>query len=169
MVRAASARLAADYLVRSVVGESSAQEAMPELSAGLLLFRETAMGVEVLLVHPGGPFWARTDVGASRRLRPNNQKCSPLCGRRCRHSQLAKRADRDLKRGMIHEAVLSQFFPVAAAIRACIARVRCGTMPTIRSMSISSRDPWSVSWSVSPGRSRHPLCENRRRCPISRN
>jgi len=64
MVRPASARLAADYRVRSVDGESSAQEAMPELSAGRLLFRETAMGVEVLLVHPGGPFWARTDVGA---------------------------------------------------------------------------------------------------------
>jgi predicted NUDIX family NTP pyrophosphohydrolase len=33
-------------------------------SAGLLLFRETVAGVEVLLVHPGGPFWARTDDGS---------------------------------------------------------------------------------------------------------
>jgi predicted NUDIX family NTP pyrophosphohydrolase len=32
-------------------------------SAGLLLFRETA-GLEVLLVHPGGPFWAKKDDGA---------------------------------------------------------------------------------------------------------
>ena len=30
-------------------------------SAGLLLFRETATGLEVLLVHPGGPFWAKKD------------------------------------------------------------------------------------------------------------
>ena len=37
---------------------------MPKKSAGLLLFRETAAGVEVLLVHPGGPFWARKDDGA---------------------------------------------------------------------------------------------------------
>ncbi|MDQ2678783.1 MAG: NUDIX domain-containing protein [Actinomycetota bacterium] len=34
-------------------------------SAGLLLFRRTGdAGVEVLVVHPGGPFWARKDLGA---------------------------------------------------------------------------------------------------------
>jgi len=33
-------------------------------SAGLLLFRRTPAGVEVLLVHPGGPLWARKDEGA---------------------------------------------------------------------------------------------------------
>ncbi len=33
-------------------------------SAGLLLFRETPEGVEVLLVHPGGPYWAKKDDGA---------------------------------------------------------------------------------------------------------
>jgi predicted NUDIX family NTP pyrophosphohydrolase len=33
-------------------------------SAGLLLFRETAAGLEVLLVHPGGPFWAKKDDGS---------------------------------------------------------------------------------------------------------
>jgi predicted NUDIX family NTP pyrophosphohydrolase len=34
-------------------------------SAGLLLFRSGASGVlEVLLVHPGGPFWAKKDDGA---------------------------------------------------------------------------------------------------------
>jgi predicted NUDIX family NTP pyrophosphohydrolase len=37
---------------------------MSKKSAGLLLFRETAAGVEVLLVHPGGPFWARKDDGS---------------------------------------------------------------------------------------------------------
>ncbi|ADT99394.1 MULTISPECIES: NUDIX domain-containing protein [Mycolicibacterium] len=37
---------------------------MPKLSAGLLLFRETDGVVEVLLGHPGGPFWARKDEGA---------------------------------------------------------------------------------------------------------
>jgi predicted NUDIX family NTP pyrophosphohydrolase len=35
-----------------------------KLSAGLLLHRTTAAGVEVLLVHPGGPFWAKKDDGA---------------------------------------------------------------------------------------------------------
>jgi predicted NUDIX family NTP pyrophosphohydrolase len=33
-------------------------------SAGLLLHRRGAGGREVLLVHPGGPFWTRRDLGA---------------------------------------------------------------------------------------------------------
>jgi predicted NUDIX family NTP pyrophosphohydrolase len=33
-------------------------------SAGVLLYRRRASGLEVFLVHPGGPFWARKDVGA---------------------------------------------------------------------------------------------------------
>ena len=33
-------------------------------SAGLLLYRDGARGREVLLVHPGGPFWARRDAGS---------------------------------------------------------------------------------------------------------
>jgi predicted NUDIX family NTP pyrophosphohydrolase len=33
-------------------------------SAGLLLYRRGAAGIEVLLVHPGGPFWARRDEHA---------------------------------------------------------------------------------------------------------
>jgi predicted NUDIX family NTP pyrophosphohydrolase len=37
---------------------------MPRLSAGLLLYRVVDRGVQVLLVHPGGPFWARRDAGA---------------------------------------------------------------------------------------------------------
>jgi predicted NUDIX family NTP pyrophosphohydrolase len=37
---------------------------MPKLSAGLLLYRRANGDVEVLLVHPGGPFWAKKDDGA---------------------------------------------------------------------------------------------------------
>ena len=37
---------------------------MPKTSAGILLFRRRPHGLEVLLVHPGGPFWARKDEGA---------------------------------------------------------------------------------------------------------
>jgi len=33
-------------------------------SAGILLFRRSGEELEVLLVHPGGPFWARRDAGA---------------------------------------------------------------------------------------------------------
>jgi predicted NUDIX family NTP pyrophosphohydrolase len=37
---------------------------MPKLSAGLLLYRGEGPGLEVLIGHPGGPFWARKDEGA---------------------------------------------------------------------------------------------------------
>jgi predicted NUDIX family NTP pyrophosphohydrolase len=36
----------------------------PRQSAGILLFRRSAAGLEVLLAHPGGPFWAHRDAGA---------------------------------------------------------------------------------------------------------
>ncbi len=37
---------------------------MPRLSAGLLLYRRADDGIEVLIGHPGGPFWARKDDAA---------------------------------------------------------------------------------------------------------
>jgi predicted NUDIX family NTP pyrophosphohydrolase len=37
---------------------------MPKRSAGILLYRRNERGLEVFLVHPGGPFWARKDRGA---------------------------------------------------------------------------------------------------------
>lgn len=37
---------------------------MAKQSAGLVLYREREDGVEVFLVHPGGPFWAKKDAGA---------------------------------------------------------------------------------------------------------
>jgi predicted NUDIX family NTP pyrophosphohydrolase len=37
---------------------------VPKLSAGLLLYRVRDGAVEVLIAHPGGPFWARKDAGA---------------------------------------------------------------------------------------------------------
>jgi predicted NUDIX family NTP pyrophosphohydrolase len=37
---------------------------MPKQSAGLLLYRINDQKLEVFLVHPGGPFWAKKDRGA---------------------------------------------------------------------------------------------------------
>jgi predicted NUDIX family NTP pyrophosphohydrolase len=41
-------------------------EAAPRLrqSAGILLYRRTSAGIEVLLGHPGGPYFENKDVGA---------------------------------------------------------------------------------------------------------
>ncbi|HVE70316.1 MAG TPA: NUDIX domain-containing protein [Thermoanaerobaculia bacterium] len=33
-------------------------------SAGIVLYRRRGEGLEVFLVHPGGPFWAKKDLGA---------------------------------------------------------------------------------------------------------
>ena len=37
---------------------------MAKRSAGLLIYRRSGGDVRVLLVHPGGPFWAKKDDGA---------------------------------------------------------------------------------------------------------
>ena len=37
---------------------------MPKRSAGLLMYRRRGGALELLLVHPGGPFWAKKDEGA---------------------------------------------------------------------------------------------------------
>jgi predicted NUDIX family NTP pyrophosphohydrolase len=50
------------YLERS--SATSHGNARPRQSAGLLMFRLRDGEPEVLLVHPGGPFWAKKDEGA---------------------------------------------------------------------------------------------------------
>jgi predicted NUDIX family NTP pyrophosphohydrolase len=37
---------------------------MAARSAGILMYRRNAVGIDVLLVHPGGPFWRNRDLGA---------------------------------------------------------------------------------------------------------
>jgi len=37
---------------------------MATISAGIVLYRPAKGGVEIFLVHPGGPFWARKDDAA---------------------------------------------------------------------------------------------------------
>jgi len=37
---------------------------MPKTSAGLLMYRSQEEVFEVFLVHPGGPFWAKKDLGS---------------------------------------------------------------------------------------------------------
>ena len=37
---------------------------MAEFSAGIVLYRRAGAAIEVLLIHPGGPFWRHKDAGA---------------------------------------------------------------------------------------------------------
>jgi predicted NUDIX family NTP pyrophosphohydrolase len=47
------------------LGEEDSERLMAKkLSAGIVLYRRREHGIEVLLVHPGGPFWAKKDDGA---------------------------------------------------------------------------------------------------------
>ena len=40
---------------------------MPINSAGILMYRRSGEGIEVLLVHPGGPFWRKRDLALQLR------------------------------------------------------------------------------------------------------
>jgi predicted NUDIX family NTP pyrophosphohydrolase len=40
------------------------EKALTAASAGILMYRQTSSGLEVLVVHPGGPFWRNKDEGA---------------------------------------------------------------------------------------------------------
>jgi predicted NUDIX family NTP pyrophosphohydrolase len=46
------------------VGHGREIVTVPLRSAGIILYRRRKVGVEVLLVHPGGPFWRHRDEGA---------------------------------------------------------------------------------------------------------
>jgi predicted NUDIX family NTP pyrophosphohydrolase len=46
------------------VSSSKRTTARPNVSAGILAFRRSEGGLEVLLVHPGGPFWRNKEDGA---------------------------------------------------------------------------------------------------------
>jgi predicted NUDIX family NTP pyrophosphohydrolase len=37
---------------------------MPKRSAGILMYRGAGPALDMLLVHPGGPFWVKKDLGA---------------------------------------------------------------------------------------------------------
>ncbi|MGH6837722.1 MAG: NUDIX domain-containing protein [Methylocella sp.] len=37
---------------------------MKKRSAGILMYKQSANGLLLLLVHPGGPFWAKKDLGS---------------------------------------------------------------------------------------------------------
>jgi predicted NUDIX family NTP pyrophosphohydrolase len=55
--------IAAD-MAASTAMSTSAKPMSARVSAGLLMFRRKGGGLEVLLVHPGGPFFVRKDEGA---------------------------------------------------------------------------------------------------------
>jgi predicted NUDIX family NTP pyrophosphohydrolase len=53
-----------NYAQTAVLPVAKAIATMPSRSAGILAFRKSNGVVEVLLVHPGGPFWRNKDLGA---------------------------------------------------------------------------------------------------------
>jgi predicted NUDIX family NTP pyrophosphohydrolase len=55
---------------------------MPKRSAGLMMYRRSQMCLEVFLVHPGGPFWAKKDKGAWTIPKGEYEEESPLTAAR---------------------------------------------------------------------------------------
>jgi predicted NUDIX family NTP pyrophosphohydrolase len=53
---------------------------VPKISAGLLLYRRHGNDLQVLLVHPGGPFWAKKDLGAWSLPKGEADACDDLLG-----------------------------------------------------------------------------------------
>ncbi|MGH8630588.1 MAG: NUDIX domain-containing protein, partial [Burkholderiales bacterium] len=51
---------------------------MAKKSAGILPYRRSSSGIEVLLGHPGGPFWANKDDGAWSILKGEFEDEEPL-------------------------------------------------------------------------------------------
>lgn len=56
-------RLSINKRRRITIAEVNGDSFMPQHSAGILLYRRTPRPA-VLLIHPGGPYWARRQVGA---------------------------------------------------------------------------------------------------------
>src|SRR5580658_7031072 len=50
--------------LRRGTGVPGKGDGMPIRSAGIVLYKGTGPDLVLLLVHPGGPFWARKDDGA---------------------------------------------------------------------------------------------------------
>jgi predicted NUDIX family NTP pyrophosphohydrolase len=51
---------------------------MPKISAGILLYRFVSGNPEVLLFHPGGPFWAKKDEGTWGIAKGELEKDEPI-------------------------------------------------------------------------------------------
>jgi hypothetical protein len=50
--------------LRDLEGDPGHAVCVTQTSAGILLYRCGGCIAEILLVHPGGPFWAKKDLGA---------------------------------------------------------------------------------------------------------
>src|SRR3546814_16408455 len=57
-----------------------AEPVLSKLSAGILLYRGSRSALDVLLVHPGGPFWRTKDAGAW--MIPKGDRKSVVKGKR---------------------------------------------------------------------------------------
>src|ERR671915_1328161 len=70
-------------------------------SAGILLHRQGAGGREVLLVHPGGPYWARKDLGVWSI--PKGELDEGEDPRACARREFAEETGTDLPEGALDD------------------------------------------------------------------
>src|SRR5512133_93797 len=77
---------------------------MPQTSAGMLIYRFRQQVLEVLLVHPGGPFWAGKDFGAWSIPKGAIEKSE--------HPLIAARRELQEETGLVSEAPAIELPPV---------------------------------------------------------
>ena len=52
------------FMVRNAMTARITQRTAKKRSAGILMYRREGEEILLLLVHPGGPFWAKKDFGS---------------------------------------------------------------------------------------------------------
>jgi predicted NUDIX family NTP pyrophosphohydrolase len=119
---------------------------MPNSSAGILLYRGLAAGIEVFLVHPGGPFWAKKDVWSIPKGEYSSDEEPLAAARREFEEETGMAVDGDfLSLGVIHQpsgkqvtawALEGDFDPAALVSNTCQIEWpprsgRCVTIPEV--------------------------------------
>jgi predicted NUDIX family NTP pyrophosphohydrolase len=114
---------------------------VPKQSAGLLLFRRGGGGLEVFLVHPGGPFWAGKDEGAWSI--PKGEYAGdeePLA---------AARREFEEETGT---AVFGQFLPLSPVVQASGKRVTAWAVEGDVDPAAIHSNTFSIEWPARSGR-----------------
>jgi predicted NUDIX family NTP pyrophosphohydrolase len=127
-------------------GRSTTVPAVAATSAGILLYRRGAESLEVLLVHPGGPFWAKKDLGAWSIPKGEPEQGEELA--RCALRELEEELGASLSIAVDELIELGEVRQKAGKVVHCWAAERDFDPETLRS------NTFSIEWPPRSGRQR---------------
>lgn len=114
---------------------------MARLSAGLLLFRRDSALFSVLLVHPGGPWWAKRDQGA---WSIPKGECDDEDPKRC--------ARREFEEELGHVPPASEWIDLGEVLQRGGKRVRCWAVQGDLDVQTISSNTFELEWPPRSGR-----------------